>query len=417
MFDFWQEIYGTIKRNKMRTLLTGFSVAWGIFILIILLGAGNGLINAFDANSSGTSLNSMRIYPGVMSMPYHGLSTGKPIIFSNRDVQILKDNFKDNVVVAGSTISHTDSVSYGTEGLSMTLTGVDMNYGKIESCKIIKGRFINQVDLDKMRKVIVISDQSRKVLFRNQINPIGFKVDVNGLVYTVAGVYDSGNDRQSNEAFIPFTTGQRVYCRADTIDDIIFSTRKLNTIEEGDAFEGDYRKVMSGVHNFDPLDKSTLWIWNRMEQYLSQQKGHNILKLMIWIIGILTLLSGIVGVSNIMLITVRERTREFGIRKALGAKPWSILRLIIAESITITAVSGYVGMFLGIMATEYMNVLFGNQKMDAGVFSTTVFTNPTVDINVAIQATVALIIAGTLAGFFPARKATRIRPIEALRAE
>lgn len=417
MIDFWQEIYGTIKRNKLRTFLTGFSVAWGIFILIVLLGAGNGLIHAFEKNAQSRALNSVRIYAGQTSKPFNGLVIGRRILFKNRDVQLLKDHFRKNVMTAGATVSHSDTVSYGAQGTSLSIVGVNPDYVKIESCKMKMGRFINEQDINEKRKVVVLCEKTMKTLFLHQTNPIGFLVNVNGLMYQVIGIYAVDNENQSNDAYVPFTTSQLIYCKGDSIDDIIFTTKGLDTKPANSDFEDSYRTAMGKAHNFDPLDKSAIWIWNRLEQYLDQQQGNHILKVAIWVIGIFTLLSGIVGVSNIMLITVRERTREFGIRKALGARPSSILKLIIAESIAITALFGYIGMFAGVAATEYMNALFGNQTMDAGVFSTTVFSNPTVDISVAIQATVTLIIAGTLAGFFPARKATKIRPIEALRAE
>jgi putative ABC transport system permease protein len=417
MLDFWQEIYGTIKRNKMRTFLTGFSVAWGIFILIVLLGAGNGLINAFTANSKDRALNSMRIFSGQTSMPFKGLAKDRPIQFKTNDVGFLKDNFKDNVISAGATISHSDTVSYKTEGINLSIIGVNPEYSKIEACKIKLGRFINAEDISERRKVIVLGEKTAKTLFLKQTNPLGYIISVNGLMYKVIGLYETNSDRQSGEAYVPFTTSQQVYCKGDSIDDVIFLTKGIDNMSESKEFEDKYRAAMGRAHSFDPLDKSAIWIWDRIKNYLDQQQAAHILRIAIWVIGIFTLLSGIVGVSNIMLITVRERTREFGIRKALGAKPGSILRLIIAESITITAIFGYIGMFLGILATEYMNVLAGDQVMNAGVFQATVFSNPTVDISVAVQATVTLIIAGTLAGFFPARKATRIRPIEALRAE
>jgi ABC-type antimicrobial peptide transport system, permease component len=417
MIDFWQEIYGTIKRNKLRTFLTGFSVAWGIFILIVLLGAGNGLIHAFEKNSQSRALNSVRIFAGQTSKPFNGLTIGRRILFKNKDVDLLKRHFQKNVMTAGATISHSDTVSYGTEGTSLSIVGVNPDYVKIESCKMKMGRFINEQDISEKRKVIVLCEKTVKTLFLHQTNPIGFLINVNGLMYQVIGIYAIDSENQSNDAYVPFSTSQLIYCKGDSIDDIIFTTKGLDTKPANSDFEDSYRATMGKSHSFDPLDKSAIWIWNRLEQYLDQQQGNHILKVAIWVIGIFTLLSGIVGVSNIMLITVRERTREFGIRKALGAKPASILRLIIAESIAITALFGYIGMFAGVAATEYMNALFGNQTMNAGVFSTTVFSNPTVDISVAIQATVTLIIAGTLAGFFPARKATKIRPIEALRAE
>src|SRR5574344_1568111 len=411
MIDFWQEIYGTIKRNKLRTFLTGFSVAWGIFILIVLLGAGNGLLHAFEKNTQARALNSVRVYSGNTAKPYKGLSINRKIQFTNKDVHLLTSKFSHNVITAGAAVTHADTVSYGAQGLSLNMVGVNPEYERIEECEIKLGRFINDEDIQQNRKVLVLSDKNTKTLFLNQKNPIGLLVNVNGILYKVVGVYTT-REGQSDDAFVPFSTSQLIYCKGDSINDIIFTTKGLTSLQTNSDFEDHYREVMGKAHSFDPLDKSAIFLWNRLKQYLNERKASDVLKISIWVIGIFTLLSGIVGVSNIMLITVRERTREFGIRKALGAKPFSILRLIIAESIAITAIFGYIGMFLGVAATEYMNMLFGHQTVNAGIFSTTVFLDPTVDISVAIQATVTLIIAGTLAGFFPARKATKIRPIE-----
>ena len=245
---------------------------------------------------------------------------------------------------------------------------------------------------------------------------IGKFVNANGVVYQVVGLFTDKGSFQPN-AFIPFTTLQLIYNKGDKLNNLIFMTQGLDTEEKNEIFEKEYRKAIGVHHRFTADDKGAIWMWNRFTQFLQQEKAMRILTIAIWVIGIFTLLSGIVGVSNIMLITVKERTREFGIRKALGAKPISILWLIIAESVTITTFFGYIGMVAGIAATEYMNTVAGNQTVDAGVFTETVFLNPTVDISIAIQATMTLVIAGTLAGFFPARKAVMIRPIEALRAD
>ena len=418
MIDFWQEIYGTIKRNKLRTFLTGFSVAWGIFILIILLGAGNGLIHTFEQDSANRMLNSMRIFPGSTSKAFEGLSIGREIQFKNFDLALLQRNFRDNIIESGATVSSGSmTISYGPEYVKQSLTGVYPNFTKTEDVKIKSGRFINEMDMANNRKVIVMYEKTAKTLFTHNENPIGQYVQAGDVMYKVVGIYTNSGNSQDADSYVPFTTVQLVYCKGDSISNLIFTTQGLDTQKANDKFEKNYRKVMGKAHRFDPLDDSAIWIWNRLTNYLQQQKGANIIHTAIWVIGILTLLSGIVGVSNIMLITVRERTREFGIRKALGARPSSILKLIITESIAITTLFGYIGMVLGIAGTQLMDKLFANQTVDIGVESTKFFLDPTVDISVAIEATLTLIIAGTLAGFFPARKATKIRPIEALRAE
>ena len=398
MIDIWQEIYSTIKRNKLRTFLTGFAVAWGIFMLIVLLGAGNGLIHAFEQSASERAMNSIKIFPGWTSKSYDGLKEGRRIRLDNKDLNTTNKNFPEYV--------------------NLNLSGVYPNHTEVEVVKLFKGRFINEIDIKERRKVIVLHKKTAEILFdKTHTDPIGQFVNAGNVVYQVVGLYNDKGDSGDSDAYLPFTTLQTIYNKGDKLNNLIMTTKNLETIESNEEFEAHYRKVIGANQRFDPTDHSAIWIWNRFTNYLQQQQGSAMLRIAIWVIGIFTLLSGIVGVSNIMLITVKERTREFGIRKALGAKPLSILWLIIVESVTITTIFGYIGMVAGIGATEWMNNAFGNQTMDNGIWSETVFLNPTVDIGIAIQATLTLVIAGTLAGLFPARKAVSIRPIEALRAD
>lgn len=418
MLDLWQEIYGTIKRNKLRTSLTGFAVAWGIFMLIVLLGAGNGLIHAFEESSSERALNSMRVGAWMTSKPYEGMQAGRRIRLDLKDLKATSEFFPEHIITAGATVSQSGVVlSYGQEYVNLSLLGTYPNYVEIEAVTLASGRFLNQNDLTELRKVIVLHKKTAEILFgKTRTSPIGQFVNAGGVMYQVVGTYDDGGSRGDNTAYIPFTTLRTIYNKGVELNNIIFTFRGLESIESNEAFENRYRKVVASNHRFDPTDTNAVWIWNRLTSYMQTQKGMKILTTAIWVIGIFTLLSGIVGVSNIMLITVKERTREFGIRKALGAKPGSILKLIILESIVITTLFGYVGMVVGIAVTEWMNMAFGSQTMDAGMFQAKVFSDPTVDLSVAVQATLTLIIAGTLAGFFPAKKAVSIRPIEALRA-
>ncbi|WP_291528312.1 ABC transporter permease [Bacteroides sp. UBA939] len=419
MLDLWQEIYGTIKRNKLRTFLTGFAVSWGIFMLIVLLGAGNGIIHAFEQSSSERALNSIRIFPGWTTKPYEGLKEGRLILLENNDLDATERYFSDNVISVGATVRQSNiNVSFGQEYVNISLLGVHPNYTEVETVKTTDGRFINHNDLKERRKVIVLHKKTAEILFeKSHIEPIGQFVNASGVAYQVVGIYNDQGDRQASEAYIPFSTLQTIYNKGERLNNIIFTTKDLETIESNELFEANYRRVIGANRRFDPTDDGAIYIWNRFTNYLRTQSAMGILRIAIWVIGIFTLLSGIVGVSNIMLITVKERTREFGIRKALGAKPISILWLIIVESVTITTLFGYIGMVTGIGVTEWMNSAFGNQTMDAGMFQQTMFSDPTVDLSIAIQATLTLIIAGTLAGFFPARKAVSISPIEALRSD
>ena len=419
MIDIWQEIYSTIKRNKLRTFLTGFAVAWGIFMLIVLLGAGNGLIHAFEQSASERAMNSIKIFPGWTSKSYDGLKEGRRVQLDNKDVDATNRYFPDHVINTGGTVWQGGvNLSFGQEYVSLSLSGVYPNHTEVEVVKLFKGRFINEIDIRERRKVIVLHKKTAEILFdKTHTDPIGQFVNAGNVVYQVVGLYNDKGDSGDSDAYIPFSTLQTIYNKGDKLNNLIMTTKNLETIEANEKFETYYRKVLGANHRFDPTDHSAIWIWNRFTNYLQQQQGSAMLRIAIWVIGIFTLLSGIVGVSNIMLITVKERTREFGIRKALGAKPLSILWLIIVESVTITTIFGYIGMVAGIGATEWMNNAFGNQTMDTGMWTETVFLNPTVDIRIAIQATLTLIIAGTLAGLFPARKAVSIRPIEALRAD
>ncbi|MGP1624007.1 ABC transporter permease [Bacteroides heparinolyticus] len=417
MIDLWQEIYGTIKRNKLRTALTGFAVAWGIFILILLLGAGNGVMNAQNEQMASLAMNSIKVGAGWTSKPYDGLSQGRRIQLNNGDLTITR-NMRKHVENAGAVIYQSGmNISYGNEYINERLMGVHPNYLEIERPTVVEGRFINQLDIREKRKVTILNERSVKTLFKHGAKPLGKMLNMGGVMFQVVGVYKDKGNSGGQDVFVPFSTLQTVYNKGDKLNNILMSIKDLNTEEENKVFEADYRAAIGAHQRFDKTDDGAIWIWNRFTQMTQMNKGADYMRTAIWIIGLFTLLSGIVGVSNIMLITVKERTREFGIRKALGARPWSILKLVIVESVVITAFFGYIGMVAGVGVTEYMNMTAGKAVMDIGVQQQTMFLNPTVDLGIAIRATMTLIVAGTLAGLFPALKAVKTRPIEALRAD
>lgn len=417
MIDLWQEIWAAVKRNKMRTALTGFAVAWGIFILIVLLGAGNGLMNAQNEHSQSLAMNSIRVFPGWTGKPYDGLKQGRRVELNNGDLLITRQ-MTPHVEEAGAMIEQNNvNISCGSEYINQSLKGVHPVYFKIERPKMAEGRFINQPDIDQMRKVAVINKRSVATLFKKGQSALGQMLNMGGVMFRVVGVYEDRGNESGQDVFVPFTTLQTIYSKGDDVGSLLFTVKGLDTPEENEAFEEKYRSAIAAHQRFDATDRNAIWIWNRFTQMLQIGQAQGYLNTAIWVIGLFTLLSGVVGVSNIMLITVKERTREFGIRKALGAKPLSILWLVIAESVVITAFFGYIGLVAGVGATEYMNYLSGSQVIDMGTEQSTVFSNPTVDFGVAVSATVTLIVAGTLAGLFPALKAVRTRPIEALRAE
>ena len=420
MRDILTEIWATAQHNKLRTTLTGFAVAWGIFMLIFLLGAGNGLINATQQNSHRYLNTSMVIFGGQTSKAHKGLKEGRRIELNDRDMEITQERFSDNVEEVGAELDHGNTtMSHGKEYTAANISGVYPNDYIINKRDMIYGRFINKIDIRDRRKSIVISDDMAKELSPtgNVEDMLGQIVRMEDLAFHIVGIYQVDKSMMGTDAFIPFTTYRTIYNVGDKTGNIVFSFKGLETEQQNEAFEQRYRANLNGNHGAAPDDEEAVWIWNRFTQAMQMNTGMGMLRTALWIVGIFTLLSGIVGVSNIMLITVKERTHEFGIRKAIGATPWSILRLIIIESIIITTFFGYIGMVLGIAANEYMNATIGNMKVDSGMFTTTMFVNPTVGFDVCINATLLMVVAGTIAGLIPARKAARVRPIEALRAE
>ena len=407
------EIWQTARRNKLRTALTGFAVAWGIFMLIVLLGAGNGLINANMTQMNRFLSNSMVVYGGETSMPYQGMKEGRWINLKERDIDITDEEFKTVINEVGAQYFTSAIISNGQQYLSSQIAGVYPNHVKIDKVEMMEGRFINNIDIQQKRKVLVISNKQAKELKTH----IGQFVKVGNFAFQIVGIYkEQENGRAS--MFSSYSAIKSIYgARNDDAGRIEFTFQGLKSMAENDAFEKGYRQRLNLTHQVHPEDESAIYLWNRYTQNMQMQDGISIIRTALWIVGLFTLLSGIVGVSNIMLITVKERTHEFGIRKAIGAKPWSILKLIIVESVIITTIFGYIGMILGIAANEYMDATIGHTKVDAGLFKATMFLDPTVGLDVCFEATMVMIIAGTIAGLIPALKASRIRPIEALRAE
>jgi putative ABC transport system permease protein len=412
--DNWAEIFSTIKKNKLRTFLTGFSISWGIFMFCILLSAGNGLKNGVMSNFGSRSVNTLQFWGRTTSMPYKGFPENRRIGLDDKDLNLVKTQVPEVVDVSG-IIATSVNVSYQTFNTSCTFSGVNPDYMRINGIKIKdnQGRFINAIDMKDFRKTAVINQRVKEVLFQKE-NPVGKQIIAGGLRYTVVGVFEENSWGNDEKAYIPFSTAQLLYNKGWGINDIAITLQGLETEEENEAFEERFRNKLSVLHVFDPNDTRSIGIWNQLENYLQTIGIFNGLSIFIWIIGFGTLIAGIIGVSNIMLITVRERTREFGIRKALGAKPSSILGSILVESVFITSLFGYFGMFLGIGFGELANSILENT--DASEI-TNVFRNPTVEIGIVIGAMCVLIVSGVLAGYFPALKAVRISPVEAMREE
>ena len=419
MRELIKEIWSTSKRNKLRTSLTGFAVAWGIFMLIFLLGAGNGLINAQLQQSTRFLANSMRVFPGETSKAYKGLKEGRSITLNDKDILISNKTYGQYVDdVGGRLEQYNVNINYGDNYVaSQSLVGVAPTHPKIDKTEMIAGRFINEIDMKEQRKNVVLSRSQAKELCKDYRSLVGKNVKISNLNFQVVGIYKDDESRNNTDAFIAYSTIKTIYAKGDDAGSLEFTIKNLKTQEDNEQFEKNYRASINNNHQAAPDDDRTIWLWNRYMDNIQMNQGIAIMQTALWIVGLFTLLSGIVGVSNIMLITVKERTREFGVRKTIGAKPWSILKLIITESIIITSFFGYIGMVCGVAANEIMDATIGHTTVDTGLFKAAMFVNPTVGLGTCIGATIAIVIAGTIAGLIPAIKAARIRPIEALRAE
>jgi len=407
--DKWQEIFSTMKKNKLRTFLTGFSVAWGIFMLIILLGSGNGLENGVKKEFEGDATNTIWVNQGQTSIPFKGMKAGRYIQFTNEDYDIVKNNVPGIDKISGRlTIWQNNTISYKNEYGNYDIISCHPDYGYYETVDITDGRFINVADIDNHYKYAVISELVRDALFKDE-DPIGKYINVSDVPFKVVGVFnDVGGDRDMQRVYVPLSTAQMVYNQGNRIYNICIITDDV-TVDESQMMVDQIRHNLAIKHKFDPVDVRAVGIWNNLEEYKRFLDLFAGIRLFIWIIGIGTIIAGIVGVSNIMMIVVKERTQEIGVRKAMGATPWSVISLILQESILITAVSGYLGLVLGVGLLEMISPVFN--EMD------TFFKSPEVDFTVAISATLLLVFSGAIAGFVPARKASSVKPVEALRYE
>lgn len=417
MFDFdaFREILATIRKNKLRTILTGFSVSWGIFMLITLLSAGNGFRNGVTSNFSDRAKNSITIWPGWTSIPYKGMPSNRQIKFDDKDYNLIKNRIP-GVEYVSPRISRSTTITYNKEYGSWQLNGVAEDYQYIRNIKVEKGqgRFLNEMDIKRRRKVIVISTEIQKILFKED-DAIGKYVTADGLAYQVIGVYDNKNQYMNNPpAYIPFTTAQMLYNNGWGFSQIDFTINGLKTIESNKAFIETLRARIGSIHIFDPKDQSALHIYNQAEFVEQTEDMFNSINLFLKVISVAMLILGIIGVGNIMLITVNERTQEIGIRKAIGASPISILKMIIFESLFITSIAGYIGLAFGLALSELLNAITEKASSGGGP---SILKDPTVDMGTAITACAIVIVAGVAAGLIPALKAVKVRPIEAMRTE
>ena len=419
MLDLFQEIWSTLRQNKLRTTLTGMAVSWGIIIIIVLIGTGNGLMNALMNNAMDEIQNIISVYPGFSSKPYNGIKEGTRLRMGDRDLAF-SEHVSDKIDRASGNLEFSDTISFGREALSSEIYGVDPLIKDVWWVKMVAGRFINKKDLDVNSKHIVIDENAASQLLgddKDYSKILGKQINVGNISFKVVGIKESREQSWGHEAFIPYTTAKTMRTDGAWLSRITLEFHDLETKEANDAFEALYKRSVNNFHGFDPEDTRTVYMSNSYLNNQEMSKAIKIIRTPLWILGFLTLLSGIVGVSNIMLITVKERIHEFGIRKALGAKPWSIMKLIVVESVVITAVFGYRGMVLGMVADFALDKTIGSHPMDLGITQLYIFKNIGVGFDVAIEATLLLIVAGTIAGIIPAWKGARVRPIEALRAD
>ena len=420
MRELFHEITSTLRNNKLRTALTGFAVSWGIFLLIALLGAGNGLMNSFMGNMDDFISQTISVEGWFTSLPYDGYQSNRRIQLDEKDVAYTAGPEWKDVIhnVSRTTAGRSDTLSLGGLTVNGYILGVTSDYQEVNKVKMAAGRFLNPDDEKQCRKVMVLAmAQAKELLPKDPESIVGAWVSAGSVAFKVVGVYQTDERDWRRNVCIPYATYKGIYDASDKVESLSFEVKGIKTLPEHEAFEADYGAALKRRHHISPKDERGIWIMNGYKSNMQMTQAQSILRIALWILGLLTLVSGIVGVSNIMLITVKERTHEFGIRKAIGAKPRNILSLIIAESIGITAVFGYVGMLLGMVACEVMDKTIGQNAVDLGFQKIKMLENPTVGIDVAIEATLVLIIAGTLAGAIPAWKAARVKPIEALRAE
>lgn len=416
MFDIdkWQEILATIKKNKMRTFLTGFSVAWGIFMLMILLGSGNGLSNGVAANFMNDAVNAMWIWTGKTTVPYEGMKTGRQIQFYNADQEVVS-KVPGVGVSSGRYFLGNTRYSFDKESGEYTTITCHPELKDVENLIIEEGRFINQIDIIQNRKVVVLGADIKKALFKDS-TAIGEYVNVNNVPFRVVGISTEPGSTRNRNAYMPVSTAQMIFNGSNRLHNLAL-TINAETLEESQAIEEQIRIALARQHKFDSKDDSAIGLYNKLENYIQTMKIFQAIKIFIWIIGVGTLIAGIVGVSNIMLIVVKERTKEIGIRKAIGASPASVIGLILLESIMITTLAGYIGLVMGTGLMEMINYFMVQSAGPTPDPQGTIFMNPTVDFNIAVSATLLLIVAGAIAGYIPAKRAASIKPIVALRDE
>ncbi len=405
--DLWAEIFHSIKKNKLRTFLTGFSVAWGIFILVLLLASVNGMKNGFVSQFNDDATNSIFINPSVTTKAYDGFDVGRRIQFTNSDIEYLKGNFKDEIEYITPRFRKGVTAKYKQETGTYSVRAVSPSHQYIEKTIIQSGRFLNNNDINKKLKVVVIGRKIKEDLFAQE-NPLGKTLIVNNSTFTIVGIFtDEGNDREERYLYIPVSTMQRLYSNTDKINQILLTYNPKFNFAEAITFGETLEILLKRRHKIHPDDQGAIFINNNAEGFSDVNNFSTMLTYISIGVGLLILLAGIIGIGNILVFIIKERTKEIGIRKALGAKPIQVINLVILESVFITTISGFGGMGF---AMALIGLVGPNIKSPA-------FSNPSVETNTIIIATVILVVAGVLAGLIPALRAAKVRPIVALNAD
>ena len=410
MFDVdkWQEIFSTIKKNKLRTFLTGFSVAWGIFMLIVLLGSGYGLENGVRRQFEDDGTRIIGIHQGTTTKAYKGMQPGRQIQFTNEDYMALSNIANVDNSTGRFTIEGSQPIAYKNDYGNFNIYAIHPVYNYVAASFVTQGRFINEIDIDKKRKVICIGKLVYEALFKDGEDAIGKYVSINGLSFKVVGVFDDkSGDRVLNRVYIPISTAQGVFSSQGDMTSVYLVFDEAD-IPLSRKVEAEARKLLAQRHKYDVTDRRAVFFDNSIVDFKRFLDLFRNIRLFIWIIGMGTIIAGIVGVSNIMMIVVKDRTKEIGVRKALGATPWSVISLILQESVLITAFAGYIGLVLGVGLLELISSTLPDIEF---------FSQPQINFDVAIGATLVLILAGAIAGFVPARKAASVKPVVALRDE
>jgi len=415
MFDYdkWQEIFDSLKRHKLRTFATALAVWWGIFMLVILLGAGNGLKNSAERDFADDAINSLFVWTSRTSKPYKGYKAGRWIQFHNKDLNAIKTNVEGVEYMSGRYFpSSRYMTEYNGKALNFRMRAVEPEYQKIEYSKMTKGRYINQVDMRRKRKVAIIGDIAKDKLFGEDKTALGEYVKINGTKFQIVGIFtDASSKREREYIYMPLSTAQSVFDKEDRVHGMVITVTD-ETLEGSNAIADNVRRELAAVNHFDPEDTQAVGIWNNIEGYREFKMIFSGFSFFIWFVGIGSIIAGVVGVSNIMLITVKDRTKEIGIRKALGATPWSIVSMIMQESIFLTAIAGYLGLIMGFSIIYGIDYLMKTYEIDDLEF----FYNPEVDFTSVMLALLFLIVCGTLAGLVPALQAARVNPVVAMKS-